>query len=444
MNYARLASALAVLFFAPTHPVIAQTPVLLNYQGRVQTGTPPADFTGTGQFKFALVAGTASISVQATATAVRTGNVVSGFTIVNQGNGYISAPAVTITGGGGTGATATAVVSAGKITAINVVQGGGGYTSNPTVTIAAPPARQEQLWVNNGTLTADPVNAVSLPVVNGLYSLMLGDTALTNMAAIPPAVFAKQDVRLRVWFNSQQLTPDQRLAPNGYLPGGVRLPADTTFDGPVRANNNDLLLRGAFGDLQADNNHGVGYYGGSIRSFGTIQPASDGPIVYGWDGGALGTNQAGTRDIALTWRKGGNVGIGTDAPGTRLTVRTSANNYGIEHTDGTVRLSTYLQDGGWIGTRSNHPLYFYTNDSSVRMALTTDGKLGIGTASPANGMVHISATAGSNIPAHKFLTTDGAGGVGNGGAGSQANTSLYAGGEIHASESSPSPAPRTG
>jgi hypothetical protein len=58
-------------------------------------------------------------------------------------------------------------------------------------------------------------------VTKGLFSVLLGDTAMGNMTAVDPAVFANSDVRLRVWFNDgtngfQLLTPDQRLASAGY------------------------------------------------------------------------------------------------------------------------------------------------------------------------------------------------------------------------------------
>ncbi|HCN30066.1 MAG TPA: hypothetical protein DIT64_15270 [Verrucomicrobiales bacterium] len=83
-------------------------------------------------------------------------------------------------------------------------------------------------WGNAADTTpADgiPDSAVSLAVTKGLYSVLLGDTSLTNMAAIPASVWTNADVRLRVWFNdgvngNQLLTPDQRLAPYGYLPDG--------------------------------------------------------------------------------------------------------------------------------------------------------------------------------------------------------------------------------
>lgn len=147
----------------------AQTPALVPYQGRVQTGSPAADFNGTGQFRFALMQGT----------------------------------------------TAT------------------------------------RLWVNNGPTTGNPVNAVNLTVTNGLYSVLLGDPSILNMAAIPPSVFLNPDVRLRVWFNGTQLSPDQRLAPNGYLPSATQIAAGSgtlppanglsIFNGSNTANQHAIL-----------------------------------------------------------------------------------------------------------------------------------------------------------------------------------------------------------
>src|SRR5262245_31160103 len=78
-------------------------------------------------------------------------------------------------------------------------------------------------WSNNGTSTAgsEPTAAVPIPVTKGLYSVLLGDTSLTNMTAVPATVFSNSGVYLRVWFNdgthgSQLLTPDQRIAAVGY------------------------------------------------------------------------------------------------------------------------------------------------------------------------------------------------------------------------------------
>ncbi len=82
------------------------------------------------------------------ATATIGGGAVTGFTVTDGGSGFATAPAVTITGGGGTGATATATVVGGVVTGIAVVTGGTGYTSAPTVTIG------------NGSLTSIALTGV--------------------------------------------------------------------------------------------------------------------------------------------------------------------------------------------------------------------------------------------------------------------------------------------
>ncbi len=78
------------------------------------------------------------------------------------------------------------------------------------------------LWAN---ATADksgvPSKAVSLTVANGLYSVQLGDTTITNMAAITFSAFDGTVAYLRVWFDDgvngfQQLSPDQRLTATAY------------------------------------------------------------------------------------------------------------------------------------------------------------------------------------------------------------------------------------
>lgn len=78
-------------------------------------------------------------------------------------------------------------------------------------------------WSNDGTSSAGspPTTAVELTVIRGLYAVLLGDTALANMSALPVTVFDQADVHLRVWFNDgptgfQLITPDQRLASAPY------------------------------------------------------------------------------------------------------------------------------------------------------------------------------------------------------------------------------------
>ncbi len=56
--------------------------------------------------------------------------------VTNGGSGYTSAPAVTITGGGGSGATGKAFINAnGAVVRVKIVQEGSNYTSAPTITL---------------------------------------------------------------------------------------------------------------------------------------------------------------------------------------------------------------------------------------------------------------------------------------------------------------------
>lgn len=80
----------------------------------------------------------------------------------------------------------------------------------------------------------------------------------------------------------------------------------------------------------------------------------------------------------------GNVGIGTASPANKLTVQTGDASYGIIHTNGTVTVGTYIgSNGGWLGTKSNHPLYFFANNSNALATILPNGNMGIGTISPA-------------------------------------------------------------
>jgi hypothetical protein len=75
-------------------------------------------------------------------------------------------------------------------------------------------------WSNDGTSTAgsEPTASVSVSVNGGLYSVLLGNSAIQGMNAIDPSVFQQHaDAKLRVWFNDgtngfQQLTPDRSFA----------------------------------------------------------------------------------------------------------------------------------------------------------------------------------------------------------------------------------------
>jgi hypothetical protein len=72
---------------------------------------------------------------------------------------------------------------------------------------------------------------------------------------------------------------------------------------PLALNDNDILLRGS-----TDINHGLGYYG-SAGNMGISTPKKrnfadtpvDGPVLYGWAGGALGLRQRSDLSIQTSW-----------------------------------------------------------------------------------------------------------------------------------------------
>jgi hypothetical protein len=106
---------------------------------------------------------------------------------------------------------------------------------------------------------------------------------------------------------------------NGNTGFGISNPVDrVSIGGTLRMNNNNIYLSG-------DANHGLGYYAVYTGTGNYASYTVDGPVLYGYKGGALGTNQAGNKNIALSWLANGNVGIGTSNPGSyRLAIEGKA------------------------------------------------------------------------------------------------------------------------
>ena len=102
----------------------------------------------------------------------------------------------------------------------------------------------------NVTFWSNGTAAVSINVTKGLYSVLLGDFTIPNMAVLPATVFTNGNVRLRVWFNDgvhgeQQLSPDQRIAAVGYAV--MSATAATVPDGAITSSK---IAAGAVGSAQ--------------------------------------------------------------------------------------------------------------------------------------------------------------------------------------------------
>jgi hypothetical protein len=280
----------------------------------------------------------------------------------------------------------------------------------------------ETFWSNDGTSIggSEPSAAVTLTVTQGLYSLLLGDTALgANMTNIPSAVFSNPDVRLRVWFSdgvngSELLTPDQRLAPAAYLADGTVTSASIS-DAAITA--------GKIGP-GAVNGTNIAPASLDSTSFAVPGPPNDGQVL-GYNNGSLTWTAPGGGVFSLNgtsaYYSGGNVGIGTNSPLTKLAVNTANGSYGFTHTAGAVSLGSYIggstsgATGGWLGTLSDDSLHFFVHGGQPTMTVSNSGNVGIGTASPVsklevtgdtrfNGQIRVNING--EIPGGQYVTME--------------------------------------
>jgi hypothetical protein len=107
-----------------------------------------------------------------------------------------------------------------------------------------------------------------------------------------------------------------------YLNSNQIFSAQTIFTGPVAMFNLQIYSYLGMNDkdlyLRSTPDHGLGWYGGTKLFAGN---SLDGPVLYGYAGGGLGTFQTGTStNLVLTWNSSGKVGIGTNAPTATLDV----------------------------------------------------------------------------------------------------------------------------
>lgn len=83
-------------------------------------------------------------------------------------------------------------------------------------------------WSNDGTPGGEPAAGVEANLDRGLFSIGLGDTEISGMAALDPAILAGTDLWIRVWFSDgvlgyEQISPDQQIqsVPYALLAKGI-------------------------------------------------------------------------------------------------------------------------------------------------------------------------------------------------------------------------------
>lgn len=153
--------------------------------GTIEAFSSPA----TGTLKVKLKTGT-----QAVANATIQTSFVIGFTQISGGSGYVNAPQVEITGGGGSGATATANIAGGVVTALNVVTSGTGYTTPPTVSIT-PSTGVFVQFSSTGTLPSPLLSGTSyraetpLNSSTGVFTVKNADFSKINITSSATGTF---------------------------------------------------------------------------------------------------------------------------------------------------------------------------------------------------------------------------------------------------------------
>ena len=201
----------------------------------------------------------------------------------------------------------------------------------------------------------------------------LGSTLSRNTVAVEAGVFA-----VKLDFGSQFPGANRFLEIHVRQTGGGTFtplsPRQTVNSAPyaVKSLNATTADSVSVGGLPA----GSGNY---IQNSSTVQPTSN-------------FNISGNGFVA------GNVGVGTTSPVSKVTVQ--GNGYGFTHTNGTVTVGSFISSAaggsGWLGTKSNHPLNFFTNDGLPQMTLDTSGNVGIGTSGQAAKLYVLNGNNGTS------------------------------------------------
>jgi autotransporter-associated beta strand protein len=322
-----------------------------------------------------------------------TGNGVnSTIPITNGGSGYLSAPVVKITGGGGTGATAVAIMSGGVVTGIQVTSAGTGYTSAPTVSLVGGGATTAATL---GTITtvANSDTGGFTKTGSGVLTLS-GANTYGGATAINGGVLATNNLQA----NGTASGIGQGTALN--INGGT-----LRYTGAANANGFNRTINVGAGGGTLDNQGGqFVFYSGSLTGSGAVNFVDSSGSNHEW---LVTGNSAGFS---------GNVGIGNGAAGSGLvqyrsnnanplgTGTVTINGGGVLTADGGTTTPTTLGNnlvlnGGLLGTQG--PAMAYTGTIFLAASSTVGAVPGYGT----NAINLTGAISGGSSAALNIATT---------------------------------------
>ena len=369
-NYRNILIALFVLFACASQALAQGT--LISYQGRLNTNGVPA--TGVYDFQFYLRdAATAGNSVGATNVLASVGVTNGVFAVIlDFGNQFPGSPRW----------LEIAVRTNGSVSA---------YTA------LAP--RQPVLPVPFAITASNLSGTLPTAQLSGSFN------AANLSGSVPPASL--------ISVPAASLTgsiADARLSTNVALRSGPQaFTGVSTFSnlissaGGIRLNDSNIWLRGG-----SDVGHGLAYSGGAVTNFGNGNVQVDGPVLWGYGGGALGVFGGGSRPV-LTWA---NSDVGNDRVkvfGSVLVDASAVNagnlNPGLVFGDpnGGEGISSKRSVGG-----NRYGLDFYTAGTN-RLSISNDGSINLtGTLKVTGGLVIENRTndPASPVTGQIWLRTD--------------------------------------
>ena len=239
-----------------------------------------------------------------------TGRGVAGASVTG-GSGYVGAPLVRITGGGGTGATAVATIDpdTGAVTGLQVTNPGEGYTSAPTVQLVG--GGGSGAGVNNVAL-ADNLGGGLNKVGAGTLTLS-GDNTYDGLTAVTAGTLRvdghntgggayRVDSGATLAGDGSITTALASVVAGGFLApdGSLDVTGDVEIDGTLQIDLGDLLavsgtldLGGATLDLAGltplgEDAYVLATYGTLVGEFSQVLGLADGySVAYGFGGNGL-------------------------------------------------------------------------------------------------------------------------------------------------------------
>lgn len=289
------------------------------------------------------------------------GTGVSSIPITAGGSGYLSAPMVTISGGGGSGATAIATIDAnGTVTGITITNPGMGYTGAPTITIAGAGGSGATVGTialaenTSGGLTKTGNGALILTANNtygGITTISNGTLQLGNGGTTGWIPMADLTNHGTLAFNrSDDITWSAVVSGSGGLrqsgPGTLTLTGSNTYSGVTTI---------AGGTLQVGN-------GGTVGSLGSGSITNNGALVF---------NRSNAETVASSIS---GTGVLTKNGGSSLSLSGTNSNYsgGTIVNSGTLILSGVDNGKSAVGSGT------LTINAGAKVVMTSPNTLGWG------------------------------------------------------------------